>query len=949
MQDNNKYDAWDESLLEGENAAYLEMLYEQYQDDPESVSDTWRQYFSHYESTLQQDAPKHSSIRQQFRVNGGFRGSACAQGGVNPEVLQRERDQVHLLSMIDSFRFVGHLVAETNPLLCFEASPEQKELTLEYHALHRTDRDKLFDPGSFNLNGKATLGNIYRALRRTYTGSLGVEYMHIMDTQEKRWIQRRLEFCESTPNFSTDKQKTILKKLIAAEDFENYLHKRYIGQKRFSLEGAESLIPMLDELIQRSGLEGVQTIELGMAHRGRLNVLINTLGKPTQELFNEFAGVDDDPEHSGDVKYHKGYSTDISTAGGAVHVSLAFNPSHLEIITPVVAGKARARQVRYSDVEGNKVLGLVIHGDAAFAGQGVVMETLNMAQTRGYGVRGTVHIVINNQIGFTTSTLQDSRSSYYATDVAKIINAPIFHVNGDDPEAVVFAAQVALEYRMRFRKDVVIDLVCYRRHGHNEADEPAVTQPIMYQDIRQKQTAREKYVTDLMAQGVITPEWIDNEKRKYRKILEKGESFLSDKRAKPFEPEEHRWLKYYHQHWTSHADTRYDKAALQTLASQLLDDVPEHFVLHDRLKKILNERKAMANGEKPVDWGLAENLAYATLLKQGFGVRLSGQDSGRGTFFHRHAVYHNQVQREQWIPLKQLESDSSKCEIIDSLLSEEAVLAFEYGYATSDPKTLCIWEAQFGDFANGAQVVIDQFISSGEQKWGRYCGLVMLLPHGLEGMGPEHSSARLERYLQLSAQDNMQVCVPTTPSQIFHLLRLQMLRTYRKPLIIMSPKSLLRHPAAVGTLDELAEGRFKAVLDDQVSSRIKVTRVVLCSGKIYYDLLQARQQAEIEQVALIRLEQLYPFPKQMLADVLENYANMRELVWCQEEPMNQGAWDNIKHRLKPYDFANILCISRPVAAAPAVGTYREHQEQQKDVIHRALELVEQTNQSGTLT
>lgn len=950
MRDNNKYDVWDESLLEGENAAYLEMLYEQYQDDPESLSNDWRAYFSHYETTNRLHiSPKHSIVRQQFKVNGGFRGNTCGQGGVNPEVLQRERDQVHLLAMIDSFRFVGHLVAETNPLHCFDAPLEKKELTLEYHTLDRTDRDKLFDPGSFNLNGQPTLGNIYRALRHTYTGSLGVEYMHIMDTEEKRWIQRRLEFCESTPNFSADKKKAILKKLIAAEDFENYLHKRYIGQKRFSLEGAESLIPMLDELIQRAGLEGVQTVELGMAHRGRLNVLINTLGKPTQELFNEFAGVDDDPEHSGDVKYHKGYSTNISTAGGAVHVSLAFNPSHLEIITPVVAGKARARQARYHDTEGNQVLGLVIHGDAAFAGQGVVMETLNMAQTRGYGVRGMIHIVVNNQIGFTTSTISDSRSSYYATDVAKIINAPILHVNGDDPEAVVFAAQVALEYRMRFRKDVVIDLVCYRRHGHNEADEPAVTQPIMYQDIRQKQTAQQTYVQGLIRQGVVNIEWVDHERRKYRKILEHGESLINSAKGEVNEAhDEHRWSSYYQQHWSVSAKTSYDKAALKSLALSLLA-IPEHFVIHNRLRKILQERKEMAEERRVLDWGFAENLAYATLLKQGFGVRLSGQDSGRGTFFHRHAVYHNQVKREQWIPLKQFDIDHSKCEIIDSLLSEEAVVAFEYGYATSEPKTLCIWEAQFGDFANGAQVVIDQFISSGEQKWGRYCGLVMLLPHGLEGMGPEHSSARLERYLQLCAQDNIQVCVPTTPVQIFHLLRLQMLRAYRKPLIIMSPKSLLRHPAATGSVDELAEGRFQAVIDDERPTRIKVTRVVLCAGKIYYDLLQARNQANIEQVALIRLEQLYPFPKQILADVLEKYANMKVLVWCQEEPMNQGAWDSIKHRFKPYDFADILCVSRAVAAAPAVGTYREHQNQQKDVVSRALGLAEHNNQTGTLT
>jgi len=950
MQDNNKqYQGWDESLLEGENAAYLEMLYEQYQDDPETLSPQWQEYFAHYEVSHYTkplvERPKHSLIRQQFRVNGGFRGSAQPCSGLNPEALQRERDQVHLLALIDSFRFVGHLVANTNPLQHFEQALEHQELSLDYHGLHRVDREKHFDPGSFNLMGKPTLGNIYRALRRTYTESLGIEYMHIMDTEEKRWLQRRVEFCESTPNFSADKKKRILQKLLAAEDFETYLHKRYIGQKRFSLEGAESLIPMLDELIQRAGMEGVQEIALGMAHRGRLNVLINTLGKPTQELFDEFAGLDEDPEHSGDVKYHKGYSSDIDTAGGAVHVSLAFNPSHLEIINPVVAGGVRARQSRYQDNEGNHVLGVVLHGDAAFAGQGVVMETFNMAQTRGYGVRGTIHIVVNNQIGFTTSTLQDSRSSYYATDVAKIINAPILHVNGDDPEAVVFAAQVAIEYRMRFRKDVVIDLVCYRRHGHNEADEPAVTQPIMYQEIRSKQTAREKYVMHLLQQGVLSAEWVDNERRDYRQRLDTGRTAIRGRMPRNHQKHKFQhssgWQAYFPQYWSEAFNTGYELEALKRLGKQLVN-IPENFAVHDRVKKILKERQAMLEEQHAINWGFAENLAYASLLVEGFGVRLSGQDSGRGTFFHRHAVFHNQLRREQWIPLQHLAEQQGKCEVIDSLLSEEAVVAFEYGYATSEPKTLCLWEAQFGDFANGAQVVIDQFISSGEQKWGRYAGLVMLLPHGLEGMGPEHSSARLERYMQLCAQDNMQVCVPTTPAQIFHLLRRQMLRRYRKPLIIMSPKSLLRHPAAVSQWDELSEGEFLQVIDDKTVNAEQVQRVILCSGKIYYDLQRKRDEHHLIQIALIRVEQLYPFPKVCLAEILSRYTAIDSLVWCQEEPINQGAWDSIKHRLrayaKDYDCQDITCISRPIAAAPAVGIYREHQMQQQQLVERALQL-----------
>jgi 2-oxoglutarate dehydrogenase E1 component len=930
---NNDQEQWDESLLEGENAAYLEMLYEQFQDQPDSVSPKWRDWFEHYDSTL---STKHSLIRQQFRTSTGFHNNHCPQTGLSPEVLRKEREQVHLLAMIDSFRFVGHLVADTNPLQCFGTASEQKELTLEYHGLDKVDRERVFDPGSFNIKASPTLENIYKALRRTYTESLGVEYMHIMDTEEKRWLQRRLEFCESTPDFSAEKKKRILKKLIAAEDLERYLHTRYVGQKRFSLEGAETLIPMLDELIHRSGMEGVQEIALGMAHRGRLNVLVNTLGKPPKELFDEFAGVDDDPEHTGDVKYHKGYSNNIETAGGNVHVVLAFNPSHLEIITPVVAGSVRARQSRRDDHEGNQVLGVVIHGDAAFAGQGVVMETLNMAQTRGYGVRGTVHIVINNQIGFTTSTIQDSRSSYYATDVAKIVNAPILHVNGDDPEAVVFAAQVALEYRMRYRKDVVIDLVCYRRNGHNEADEPAVTQPIMYQEIRSKETARSKYVVQLLRQGVITDDWADAESGRYRQRLEIGDSVVNaqaEKRSKSLPAE--RWLPYFNTHWLMPAHTGYPLNQLKQLGERITQ-IPEDFVIHDRVKKIFAGRKDMLAGNRAIDWGLAENLAYASLLEEGYNIRLSGQDSGRGTFFHRHAVVHNQVRRAQWTPLQHLSQEQGKCEVIDSLLSEEAVLAFEYGFATSDPETLCIWEAQFGDFANGAQVVIDQFISSGEQKWGRYAGLVMLLPHGLEGMGPEHSSARLERYMQLCAQDNIQVCSPTTPAQIFHLLRRQMIRPYRKPLVIMSPKSLLRHPVAISSLGELVDGEFKLIIDDELPDREQVERVVLCSGKIYYDLIDERNHQKQTNVAIIRIEQLYPFPKQQLVDILEFYPNMKQLVWCQEEAINQGAWDSIKHRFRAYDYAEVYCVSRPIAAAPAVGTFREHQAQQRRVIDEAL-------------
>jgi len=953
-KNNNKksHDNTHETALDGENAVYLELLFERYLKDSASVSKDWQRYFS--DMPVPEDfhnGATHSDMRDKFRtdkLHTGKRGQQTAE--VSFVELETERQQVHVLQLINSYRSLGHLVAYTNPLRGNEVKPNLPELTLQNYGLDKIDQNKLYDPGSFQMKEPPTLANIFRALRNTYTESIGIEYMHIMDTEEKRWIQSRLEPCQARPKYDADKKSQLLDHLIAAETLERYLHKKYVGQKRFSLEGGESLIPLLNEIIHHSGSQKTREMVLAMAHRGRLNVLINIMGKSPDRLFKEFEGTNIDEEISadaaGDVKYHKGFSCSIQTSQDPMHLSLAFNPSHLEIVGPVACGSVRARQDRRSD-QGGQVVGVVIHGDAAFAGQGVVMEAFNMAQTRGYRIHGTIHIVINNQIGFTTSTQFDSRSTYYPTDVAKMINAPILHVNGDDPEAVIFAAQVAMDYRLQFKKDIVIDLVCYRRHGHNEADEPAMTQPMMYGVIRNMQTTQELYAEKLSNEGLVSDSEAKERIQAYKDRLSAGKPAVNtlDYSSVP----EHfkvSWDAFKGRNWTSKADTRFDLEKLKNIIKRC-HDVPEDFVVHDRVKKILQMREEMVEGTRPVDWGCAENLAYATLLTEQYDIRISGQDSGRGTFSHRHAVLHNQVKRQAWIPLRHV-ADKEKGEkrgkfnIIDSVLSEEAVLAFEYGYATSSPNTLLIWEAQFGDFANGAQVVIDQFISSGESKWGRLCGLVMFLPHGYEGMGAEHSSARLERFMQLCAEQNMQICVPSTPAQTFHMIRRQMIRPYRKPLIVMTPKSLLRNPAAVSSMKELTEGNFHPIIDEDrfKKSKNKITRIVLCSGKVYYDLLAKSNEENISDIALIRIEQLYPFPDKLLATILKTYSNLKELVWCQEEPRNQGAWDSTKHRFRIFeDQYEVTCVSRPSAAAPAVGSHKVHVLQQAALVNKALKLI----------
>jgi len=930
------------SLLDGGNGAYLEALYETWLRDPENVADHWRDYFESLPQVNGQDSGDvfHSELRAEFsRLTGRLRGHRIAR--LTGTRLQQERKQVRVLQLINAYRFRGHQHAHTDPLRRVDPEPVP-ELDLGYHKLSEEDLDQVFQTGSLVGPDEATLEEILYALNRTYCGTVGAEYMHMTETVEKRWIQRRLEDVQSHPKFSNEKQRWLLERLTAAEGIERYLHARYVGQKRFSLEGGESLIALMGELINRAGELGARELVIGMSHRGRLNMLVNILGKLPSELFSEFEDVHDRIHASGDVKYHQGFSSNIKTPGGLVHLALAFNPSHLEIVSPVVHGSVRARQQRYRDQSGSQVMPIVIHGDSAFAGQGVVMETFNMSGLRGFTTEGTVHIVVNNQIGFTTSHIKDSRSTLYCTDVAKMVNAPIFHVNGDDPEAVLFITQVALDYRMQFKKDVVIDLVCYRRHGHNEADEPAATQPMMYHDIRSLPTTRSLYAERLAGLNIISAEAAGQMAAAYRDQLDAGESVTTD--VVLHQPINAmvavNWKSYIGFHWDEPNDTRVDSETLVMLAARL-QQLPVGFEPHPRVIKVMDDRRRMAAGAMPVDWGFAESLAHASLLNEGYPIRLSGQDSERGTFFHRHAVIHDQQNGDTYTPLQHLSDRQPGFLVIDSLLSEEAVLAFEYGYATTDPESLCVWEAQYGDFANVAQVVIDQFITSGEAKWGRLCGLTLLLPHGYEGQGPEHSSARLERFLQLCVDHNIQVCNPTTPAQFFHMLRRQMVRKVRRPLIVMSPKSLLRLKQAVSTMDELANDCFHPVIGaPPVTDTAGVTRLVMCSGRVYYDLLARQQAAQLDHVALIRIEQLYPFPWRLLRAELARYPAAREFIWCQEEPQNQGAWYATRHKFEELIGADnkLIYTGRDALSAPAVGYASLHVQQQTELVHNALGL-----------
>jgi 2-oxoglutarate dehydrogenase E1 component len=924
------------TALSGGNAGFIEDLYEQYLRDPTSLDPTWREYFARFQG---RGEIAHGPIRERLMARAKL--PPASPGATRSPADGASAKQGAVSRLIQVYMNRGHLIAKLDPLGLQERA-KPYVLDLQYFGLSDADLETEFFTGSRNdaIPERTKLKNILADLKAIYTDTIGAEFAHVSDTEERLWLQDGFQVGRMRQHFSADEKRNILWQLTAAEGLERYLHTKYVGQKRFSLEGGDSLIPLLDDLVQHGGKAGVEETIIGMAHRGRLNVLVNLLGKAPKDLFSEFEGQYDLAKlrGSGDVKYHKGYSADLKTVSGNVHVALAFNPSHLEVVNPVVEGSARARQERRGDTLGDKVLPVQIHGDAAFAGQGVVMETLQLSQARGFYTGGTVHIIINNQVGFTISDPRDARSTLYSSDVAKMIEAPILHVNADDPEAVCFVIRFALDYRMKFHKDVVIDLVCYRRHGHNEADEPAATQPLMYQIIRKKPTVRQIYAEKLELAGVLTAADAAAMMEQYRSGLDEGKPQARAALGLIGNRYTVDWSEYLGADWEP-VKTGVDMTRLRALG-KAITTYPTDWTLHPRVLAIMQAREKMIQGDLALDWGCAENLAYASLVQEGYPVRLTGQDSGRGTFFHRHAVLHDQITGRSYIPLQHIASNQPKFSVIDSVLSEEAVMGFEYGFSTTEPHCLTIWEGQFGDFSNGAQVIIDQFISSGEAKWGRLSGITLFLPHGYEGQGAEHSSARLERFLQLCAEYNMQVCVPSTPAQMFHMLRRQMLRPLRKPLIIMTPKSLLRHPLSASRLEELSGSGFQTVIDeiDDIKTA-SVTRVVLCSGKVYFDLLKSRREAQLQTVALVRIEQLYPFPSEEYEAVLRKYSNAREIVWCQEEPQNQGAWYQIRHRLqaKLELRHELLYAGRAGAAAPATGISALHELQQKNLVTAALQ------------
>jgi len=927
------------SQLAGGNADYVEQIYEAWLSDSGSVPAEWDAYFKSFKGREAGDVA-HSGAIARIEAAQKQRRTAGAATVAAPADNAYAQKQAGVLRLLTAYRSRGHLAAKLDPLGLTAPDVDAPDLGLAFHGLSDADLNTEFDCGTFAGGGqRMTLRDLWAKLKAIYTGTVGAEFMYIADFDQRIWIYSRLEKAAGNPGLQKGEKIRVLEALTAAEGLERYLHTKYVGQKRFSLEGGDSLIPMVDDVVRAAGDNGMKEIIIGMAHRGRLNVLVNILGKAPAQLFNEFEGKfehDDSPMHTGDVKYHMGFSADVKTPNGGVHVALAFNPSHLEIVNPVVAGSVHARQGRRRDTALEKSLALLIHGDAAFAGQGVNMELLQMSQARGFAIGGTLHMVVNNQVGFTTSKREDSRSTLYCTDLAKMVNAPVFHVNGDDPEAVIQVTRLAYEFRKQFKKDVVIDLVCYRRHGHNEADEPAATQPLMYQIIRKRPTTRDLYAQALVKDSTIGAD--DGQKMldDYRGRLEKGASLIS------IDPNPQRdipvdWSRFIGNSLSMDVDTGVPRDKLAKVLDTILK-VPSDVALHARVAKIYDDRRKMAAGELPGDWGFAENLAYATLIAEGNDLRIVGQDAGRGTFFHRHAVLHDQNSDDTYMPLAHVREDA-RVDVIDSLLSEEAVMAFEYGEATTSPDQLTIWEGQFGDFANGAQVVIDQFISSGEAKWDRLCGLTLLLPHGQEGAGPEHSSARLERFLQLCALDNMQVCVPTTPAQAFHMIRRQQVRPVRKPLIVMTPKSLLRHKLAVSSLDELANGKFQLVIGEHRDLQAKkVKRVVLCSGKVYYDLLEEADKKGITDVAIVRVEQLYPFPRPEVSLELEKYPSAKEVVWCQEEPMNQGAWFQIRHHLQACigSKQSLSYAGRSRSPSPAPGHLNTYLAEQAALVEQAL-------------
>jgi 2-oxoglutarate dehydrogenase E1 component len=930
---------YESSPFSSAQAPYLEALFERFVDDPASVAVEWRTFFERLGTgatdtvRLLRPRPPAPDRRGQPALKSAPVVALAPSGDAEK--------QSAVSRLIQFYANRGHLIADIDPLGLMER-PVPRVLELSYVGLTDADLETEFYTGSRTsaVEAQMKLREILAQLRQIYGGRIGAEFAHVSRSDERLWLQDRFQDGRLHHRFTKEEQLNLLWQLSTAEGLERYLHTKYVGQKRFSLEGGDSLIPLLDDLVQRCGAAGVEDIVIGMAHRGRLNVLVNVLGKAPSTLFSEFEGHVDLTalKGSGDVKYHKGFSADLRTASGNVHVVLAFNPSHLEVVDAVVEGSVRARQERRGDTKGGMVVPVLIHGDAAFAGQGVVMETLQLSQAKGFCTGGTLHIVINNQIGFTTSDPQDARSTLYCSDVAKMIEAPIFHVNADDPEAVVFVARLALDYRMKFRKDVVIDLVCYRRHGHNEADEPAATQPLMYQAIRQHPTARQIYGHRLEEDEILAEGQVAEMVEEYRRGLDEGRAQARAFAGTTGNRYTVNWSRHVNGDWAEKPQTAVAAERLATLA-ETLTRVPEGFTLHPRVARIIDDRKRMYSGKLPLDWGAAEIMAYAALLTEGHHIRLTGQDSARGTFFHRHSVLHDQTSGRTHVPLTHLDGQQARFRVTDSTLSEEAVLGFEYGFSTTDPDTLVIWEGQFGDFANGAQVIIDQFITSGEAKWERLSGITLFLPHGYEGQGAEHSSGRLERFLQLSAEMNCQVCVPSTPAQMFHLLRRQMLRALRKPLIVMTPKSLLRHKLSTSTTADLAEGHFYNIIDEQDPIQpAQARRLVLCSGKVYYDLLEQRRADKLGDVSLVRIEQLYPFPTDEYQAIIERYSSVRDVVWCQEEPQNQGAWYQIRHRLQAALGQNhtLHYAGRDSAAAPATGVHALHLKEQQALVQAAL-------------
>ena len=931
------------TYLFGGNAPYVEEMYENYLANPGSVPDNWRDYFDALQhvpavdGSNAKDVP-HLPVVNAFAQRAKQGTTKVVQASGADSELGRKRTAVQQL--IAAYRNVGARWADLDPLKRTER-PVIPELDPSFYGFSDADLETVFNTSN-TFFGKDTMSlrDLLNALRETYCGTIGVEYMYTTDQNQKRWWQQKLESIRSKPSFSADKKRQILDRLTAAEGLERFLHTKYVGQKRFSLEGGESFIAAMDELIQQAGAKGIQEIVIGMAHRGRLNVLVNTLGKMPGDLFAEFDHTAPEELPSGDVKYHQGFSSDVSTPGGPVHLSLAFNPSHLEIVNPVVEGSVRARMDRRDDPRGSQVLPVLVHGDAAFGGQGVNQETLALAQTRGYTTGGTVHLIINNQIGFTTSDPRDMRSSAFCTDIVKMVEAPVLHVNGDDPEAVVLATQMALEFRMEFRQDVVIDITCFRKLGHNEQDTPSLTQPLMYKKIAAHPGTRRLYADKLAAQG-LGATLGDDMARAYRSAMDAGKHTVDPVLTNFKSKYAVDWSPFLGKKWTDAGDTAIPLTEWKRLAEKLTT-LPTNITPHQLVKKVYDDRAAMGRGEVNVDWGMGEHMAFASLVASGYPVRLSGEDCGRGTFTHRHAVIHDQS-REKWdtgtyVPLQNVAENQAPFVVIDSILSEEAVLGFEYGYASNDPNTLVIWEAQFGDFANGAQVVIDQFIASGEVKWGRVNGITLMLPHGYEGQGPEHSSARLERFMQMSADTNMQVVQPTTASQIFHVLRRQMVRNLRKPLVIMTPKSLLRNKDATSPLSEFIKGGFQTVIPENKELKAeKVKRVIACSGKVYYDLAKKREEKGADDVAILRVEQLYPFPHKAFAAELKKYPNATEIVWAQDEPQNQGAWFFVQHYLHEnmVEGQRLGYSGRAASASPAVGYSHLHQEQQKSLVEGA--------------